>query len=155
MEKSCIWNFNYVENENRRPKSYEELCELFPSTCGEYYINAYSGILQDNTRDSRDNTDKNLLPDRATAEAVLSLCQLVQLRNCYNGEWVPDWNNQNERKYIIIFSKDTIEKSTSTCTSVIPLYFKSEELRDEFMRNFRPLIEKLKPLYGIKEGGEK
>lgn len=34
------------------------------------------------------------------------------------------------------------------------LYFKTQELRDEFLRNFRDLIEKLKPLYGIKEGGE-
>lgn len=31
---------------------------------------------------------------------------------------------------------------------------KSIELRDEFLNNFRPLIKKLKPLYGIKKGGE-
>ena len=42
------------------------------------------------------------------------------------------------------------------CANSLPsslLYFKSKELRDEFLQNFRDLIEKLKPLYGIKEGG--
>lgn len=29
-----------------------------------------------------------------------------------------------------------------------------KETADEFLRYFRPLIEKLKPLYGIKEGGK-
>lgn len=31
------------------------------------------------------------------------------------------------------------------------LHFKSEEVRDLFIENFRDLIEKLKPLYGIKK----
>jgi hypothetical protein len=34
------------------------------------------------------------------------------------------------------------------------LYFKTKELRDEFMRYFSPLIDKLLPLYGVMEGSE-
>lgn len=142
--------------EKKLPKSWEEFCEMFPKCGNSFYIDETSEIKE--VKESKVirfiEEDKNILPDRATAEAVLALCELIQLRNAYNGDWVPDWNNHNERKHIIIFSKDTIEKSSSTCTSVVPLYFKTEELRDEFLRNFRPLIEKLKPLYGIKEGGE-
>lgn len=92
--------------------------------------------------------------DRATAEAVLALCQLIQLRNCYNGDWVPDWKDCNEEKYTIGFGKGIICPFERQLISSSPLYFKTEELRDEFLRYFRPLIEKLKPLYGIKEGGE-
>lgn len=142
----------FLEKERKLPKSWDEFCEMFPIKKGESYINEISVVIErdDDNLNRLPDCDKLCLPDRATAEAVLALCQLIQLRNAYNGDWVPDWNNQKERKYIIIFSKDTIEKSNSTCTSVIPLYFKSAELRDEFLRNFRPLIEKLKPLYGIK-----
>ena len=97
--------------------------------------------------------DRTWLPNRATAEAVLALCQLIQLRNCYNGDWVPDWTDE-ERKYMIEFYENDISNSICYASSKI-FFFKTEELRDEFLRNFRPLIEKLRPLYGIKEGGEK
>ena len=83
--------------------------------------------------------------DRATAEAVLALCQLIQLRNAYNGDWVPDWTD-NESKFTIDFIEAEIYAGEvrGCCT---PLFFKTKELRDEFLRNFRDLIEKLKPLY--------
>ena len=100
-------------------------------------------------------TDKNHLPDRSTAEAVLALCQLIQLRNAYNGDWIPDWDDENQEKYTIEFMIATTIVDRHAIYSTSPLYFKSKELRDEFLLYFRPLIEKLKPLYGIKEGGEK
>ena len=92
--------------------------------------------------------------DHATAEAVLALCQLIQLRNCYNGNWVPDWEDNCEYKYLIYYYKNRCCKDVYQHTAVSPLYFKTQELRDEFLRCFRPLIEKLNPLYGIMEGGE-
>ena len=88
----------------------------------------------------------------ATAEAVLALIMLIQLRNAYNGDWVPEWKEESD-KFIIGFHNGHIE-TWSTATTARILCFKTEELRDEFLRNFRPLIEELKPLYGIKEGGE-
>ena len=143
----------FKKKERKLPKSWEEFCEMFPKKYVEYFINAFSDIVQDETEDMRSNRDKNLLPDRATAEAILALCQLIQLRNAYNGDWVPDWTDWNEKKYVIIFHKNNIAVESTSLVAFSPLYFKSEELRDEFLRNFRRLIEKLKPLYGIKEGG--
>ena len=144
----------FKEKERQLPKSWEEFCEISPGTSGEFYITSNSSIMKDVDTEKRDiTTDGNLLPDHATAEAVLALCQLIQLRNCYNGDWVPDWTD-SDKKWVILFSKKTIEKTTCTYVTASELYFKSEELRDEFLRNFRDLIEKLKPLYGIKEGGE-
>ena len=147
----------FREKERKLPKSFEEFCEIFKIKAErEYYFNTRSEILnrfKDDCIRDKDN-DKNILPDRATAEAVLAQCQLIQLRNAYNGDWVPNWNDWLEQKYTIEIEKCTLlEFQRQTYCSTI-LYFKSKELRDEFLRCFRPLIEKLKPLYGIKEGGE-
>lgn len=145
----------FREKERKLPKSWEDFCEMFPIKKGEeHYFNTNSVILNcvNNSCIRNEHTDKNMLPNLATAEAVLALCQLIQLRNCYNGDWVPDWED-NERKYTIDFLENDISNGDVVTTPSI-LYFETKELRDEFLRYFRPLIEKLKPLYGIKEGGE-
>lgn len=144
------------EKERKLPKSWEEFCENYPRKEKEAFITSdscieVSGIER---KFKLEHQDKNLLPDRATAEAILSLCQLIQLRNCYNGDWVPDWKNKDEIKHVIQFDANEILCDTWIGVSASPLYFRTEELCDEFLRNFRPLIEKLKPLYGIKKGGE-
>lgn len=147
----------FREKEQKIPKSWEEFCEMFPIKAGECYFDTASVIVEykltgeRRTAPRRAETDPNVLPDCATAEAVIALCQLIQLRNCYNGDWVPNWTDE-ERKYTIDFYENEIWSGDVGNTPGI-LYFKTRELRDEFLRYFRPLIEKLKPLYGIKEGG--
>lgn len=144
----------FREKKRKLPKSWEEFCEMFPIKEGESYIDEISVVIErDDNLNRLSDCDKSCLPDRATAEAVLSLCQLIQLRDCYNGDWVPDWED-SEKKWVILFSKKSIEKTTCTYVAASELYFKSEELCDEFLKYFRPLIKKLKPLHGIKEGGE-
>lgn len=156
----------FREKERKLPKSWEEFCKMFPIKDGECVINSscvvaelnpskelnYMGLM----KEKRHVSTLGILPDRATAEAILALCQLIQLRNCYNGDWVPEWKgySTNCRKYTIEFNGGEIETSRTESLSISPLYFKTAELRDEFLRYFRLLIEKLKPLYGIKEGGE-
>ena len=144
----------FREKERKLPKSWEDFCEMFPIKEGESYIDEISVVIErDDNLNRLPDCDKSCLPDRAPAEAVLALCQLIQLRNCYNGDWVPDWED-DEIKYFIEFCNKDIQKTGFFHSQSSPLYFKTEELRDEFLSNFRPLIEKLKPLYGIKEGGE-
>lgn len=138
--------------ERKLPKSWEEFCEMYPDYSGEYYIypEADKKICKvlDTGGEKRTNKNAELLPDQATAEAVLALCQLIQLRNCYNGDWVPDWNNRNDDKWIICFHHNKSDIDIRYHISPI-LYFKTRELRDMFFGFFRDLIEKLKPLYGI------
>ena len=148
----------FKEKERKLPKSWEQFCEMFPCSEKEYFISSLSQIVQriedESCSNKRHNeTDMCTLPDHATAEAVFVLCQLIQLRNCYNGDWVPNWGDYFQDKYTIEFHGNEIFCDTVTRNSTI-LYFKSDDLCDEFLRNFRPLIEKLEPLYGIKEGGE-
>lgn len=147
----------FKEKERKLPKSWKEFCEMYPCKENEYWIEQDSNIeVMEKGYCSLRNQyeDKNILPDLATAEAILALCQLIQLRDAYNGDWVPDWKDDKQEKYAIKFYKGEINIDTLIVNSQTTLYFKTEELRDEFMRYFRPLIEKLKPLYGIKKGGE-
>ena len=145
----------FREKERKLPKTWEEFCRMNRYTKeGESCIMTDSSIRTPGFSFNRSaDDDKNLLPDRATAEAVLALCQLIQLRNAYNGDWVPDWEDFSQDKFSIEFCDNEISCDTIVRVPEI-LHFKSEELRDEFLENFGDLIEKLKPLYGIKEGGE-
>lgn len=149
----------FKEKEWILPKSWKEFCEMFPNFAGEYFIEPeidekIGQVVAIMNGKRRTSSNAKLLPDRATAEAVLALCQLIRLRNAYNGDWVPDWTDCDENKYVIIFYKNNIVVESASLVAFSPLYFKAKELCDEFLRNFGELIEKLKPLYGIKEGGE-
>lgn len=146
----------FKEKERKLPKSWEEFCDMFPNFKGEYFIEPereekIGQVVAVIDGQKRTSSNAELLPDRATAEAVLALCQLIQLRNAYNGDWVPDWNDDTQ-KHSIEFCRGEITKTAYYRCSCSPMYFKTEELRNEFLRNFRNLIEKLMPLYGIKEG---
>lgn len=152
-EEGYVWDAENLElrkKDRKLPKSWKEFCEMFPVKDGECYIDKGSDIVEYKIVDLRNTmSDRNILPDLATAEAVRVLMQLIQLRDCYNGDWVPDWTNK-ELKFVIHLEGGKVKKFDWYRTASSPLYFKTMELRDEFLRNFRPLIEKLKPLYGIK-----
>lgn len=143
----------FKKKELELPKSWEEFCDMFPNFIGEYFIRPeieekIGQVIEVMDGQKRTSSNAELLPERATAEAILALCQLIRLRDCYNGDWVPDWTD-SEKKWVILFSKNKIETTECSYITASELYFKTEELRDEFLSNFRPLIEKLKPLYGI------
>ena len=87
---------------------------------------------------------KNIFPTRAEAEACLALSQLCQLRDQYNDGWKPDWTDDT-KKHIICIHKECIYSGHAYGTKYI-LSFKTEELRDEFLENFRDLIKTAKPL---------
>lgn len=75
---------------------------------------------------------------------MLALCQLIQLRDCYNDGWVPDWT-RNDTKYTIHVTKNILVGGTNTFVSSI-LVFKTEEIRNKFLNNFKDLIKVAKPL---------
>lgn len=130
------------------PKTWDEFCEQnHKIKPGESFISQSSGIKTYEDYDIvRDNVlFKNVLPDKETAESMLALCQLIQLRNCYNGVWKPDWNTSSEKKYIIYIDRNDITVGTNVTANQI-LSFKTSMLRDEFLCNFRNLIEIAKPL---------
>jgi hypothetical protein len=91
------------------------------------------------------NGNRNVWPSKAEAYAALALAQLCQLRDRYNDGWKPDWENGDEYKHVIFISGEHICPAMQ-CLARSVLAFKTIELRDEFLDNFRDLIEKAKPL---------
>lgn len=73
------------------------------------------------------------------------LWKLCQLRDRYNGEWRADWCNKTQLKCCITFYMDEVDTINSYSNRRV-LYFKTIELRDKFLENFRDLIEIAKPL---------
>ncbi|MCH8067830.1 MAG: hypothetical protein IID16_00955 [Candidatus Marinimicrobia bacterium] len=84
-------------------------------------------------------TKSNCLPNEFTA-----LYKLTKLRDYYNDKWEPDWTN-NQAEYTIHICDNAIQKGSIRNESHV-LAFKNPDLRDEFLSNFRDLIETAKPL---------
>jgi hypothetical protein len=149
----------FREKKRKLPHSWEECCEMFPMKIPYNFAVKRSDLMADdfiflNSYHNRLLEDmEKFTGNRATAEAVLAFTQLIQLRECYNGYWVPD-SKEVPKPYCIDFADGIIRCARYDHLQTSVLFFKTEKLRDEFLRHFRPLIEKLKPLYGIKKGGE-
>ena len=76
---------------------------------------------------------------------MLALCQLLVCREVYRQGWKPNWKDDKEIKYCIERVENYITKETYELTARV-LSFQSAEIRDEFLENFRDLIEEAKEL---------
>ena len=140
--KKAVWKDNKVIFEDVKPqlpKTWEEFCKQNMIKKSEYYLNPSSCIIDmwDGKRDI--SSDRNVLPTRQAAEAHLALMQLHQLRDCYREGWEPDWNNDCN-KYIIVKNRDKYVVFGSNWTNEF-LSFQDRERAEEFLTNFRELIE--------------
>ena len=91
---------------------------------------------------NEENIDRSTFKTEKQAKSALAYAQLTQLMALpeYNGDWVPDWSNISERKYVLCRLRKKIEVD-----STIPLHyhisFKSEEIRDKFLENNLDLLK--------------
>lgn len=145
LKKVSDTEYKIVKKENP-PKTWEEFCEAYSIKNEEYFIGNRSEMFRANSKSRSSNSDKNILPSKEKAEAILALCQLIQLRDCYNDGWKPNWKDASKDKYTIYYNTNYVDKGTNAVSARV-LAFKTRELRDEFFDNFKDLIEKLKPLY--------
>lgn len=129
------------------PKTWEVFCEIYPRRRGESWIDDISQIQNIYTNECSNRRcieDKNLLPNEKYAEAILALCQLIQLRDCYNDGWRPDFNDISSKYHICVYKNEVNTGDTFGLNRI--LIFKSAKLRDQFLENFKDLIEIAKPL---------
>lgn len=137
-EKSTFENIVFKKVENELPKSWEDLYEV-----GGWFVDFQSKVVTSGSMRTADSV-KNRFPTIEEAEACLALAQLCQLRDIYNAGWKPDYKDNNV-KYLLYYWGDTITKSHTTGASNL-LVFKTVELRDKFLENYKDLIETAKPL---------
>ena len=141
--KKAVWKDNKVIFEDIKPqfpKTWEEFCKQNMIKKSEYYLNPSSCILELRDYKREVFSDRNVLPTRQAAEAHLALMQLHQLRDCYREGWEPNWNNDCN-KYIIVKNRDKYVVFGGSWTNQF-LSFQDRERAEEFLTNFRELIEK-------------
>jgi len=89
----------------------------------------------------------NVKAPREIAIAIDNLVKLYLLKQEYNGDWVADWKDLDQGKYVIAYTSGKIEHGFCWSSHAF-LSFKSPELRDQFAANFGDIIEAAKPLLG-------
>ena len=120
------------------PKSWEDAFVGNP-ICG-YWIGAQSDIIVADR--CAVTADKNVFKTKKQAASALAYAQLTQLMAlpCYNGDWVPNWDDPNQTRCCIARLKNDIIKSDFSGYFSF-LAFKSEKVRDAFFDNHIDLIK--------------
>ena len=146
-EKSTFEKIIFKKIEIKLPKTWEEFCEQNSVNNPEYYINGYSEIKKviDYPRDRGSHVDRNLLSTIEDTEKYRALIQLHRLRDVYRQGWVPDWGNTLITKYCIVSSLNDLDIYRYTQVAHF-LAFQSQEVAEEFLKNFKDLIEIAKDL---------
>ena len=124
------------------PNTWEEFCETHDVAPQERVIANASIIIPvfDTPKRKRDKRiDRDILPDQNYAEAVLALCQLIQLRDCYRQGWEPNWTDASNKYCITFYSDSHVQVENVSLHNI--LSFQSEEIRGKFLDNFKDLIE--------------
>ena len=142
--KKAIWKEGKVVFEDikhKLPKTWEGFCEQNEVKNGECYISSQSDVtlvFAYNYLHRRETLDRNILPNKKAAEQHLALMQLHQLRDCYRQGWIP---TVDEVSFVIIKRvRGYLEVNSFTYSSKF-LSFQSKEIAQEFLNNFRDLIE--------------
>ena len=141
LEKISDTEYRIVKTE--LPNTWEEFCRTHDVSSEERVIANASIIIPiyDTPKGKRDKRiDRDILPNQNYAEAVLALCQLIQLRDCYRQGWKPDWTDASN-KYCIAFNADDRRVRVENVSLHNIFSFQSEDIRAKFLDNFKDLIE--------------
>ena len=140
LKAFALENYSKEELEKKElPKTWEEL-----ESVDGYYITAIADVKYTKTSQIG-NKNKDIFKTEEQAKAAIAMAQLSQLMHVYNDGWVADWKNTNEYKYCLFFHSNKIIKATFSDARCF-LAFKTSEIRDEFLKNFKSLILEAKPL---------
>ena len=147
--KKAVWKDNKVIFEDIKPqlpKTWDEFCKNYPTRKTDCYIDSGCGLRWIREGVKRHVAcDRNLLPSEQAAKAHIALMQLHQLRDCYRQGWKPNLKD-SANKYGIQLAYNSISSSIELRVLWYQqvstfLSFPTCELAEEFLTNFRELIE--------------
>jgi hypothetical protein len=74
---------------------------------------------------------------------IIAISQLINIAKYYNGDWKPDWNNQDEYKYSIVCNRDTYKVDYGWMTIFSNIYFKNKKDAQAVIDNpnFRDILD--------------
>jgi hypothetical protein len=135
MNELLLANFTKDElTKIELPKSWKELERI-----NGYYID-YTVNKIFNTKTFGSKTPQEcVFVTLKQALSALAMAQLSQLMAVYNDGWEPDWHDSQCTKYVLERKGSSINTNTYNSYYYF-LAFKTAKLRDEFVKNFEPLI---------------
>lgn len=76
-------------------------------------------------------------------DKILAISQLMNIAKYYNEDWEPDWSNQNEYKYSIIYDRNTYKVDHNWTTISSNIYFKNRDDAQYVIDNpnFREILD--------------
>ena len=86
---------------------------------------------------------KSIIINESNASKLVASSKLMNIAKYYNKDWKPDWSNQDEYKYFIIYNRDTYKVDygwTSICSNI---YFKHKKDAQAVIDNpnFRSILD--------------
>lgn len=125
--------------ELNKPKWAEKWYDL--KEVNGFYVNSMSEVKPfcDHTKE----TSKNTVPTEEQAEAILALCQLLQLRHEMVGDWYP---SPNEVFFYLQPESDSSFGEYISAGTTRPLSFKDEEQVHHFIKHHKSLLNKARIL---------
>lgn len=112
----------------------------------EYKVDKIGKVVEvrvDKIKINNNRTKSTLFQDKKIAEAYAVLPQLIRLRDEYNEGWKPDYK-YSDSKFGIYNFKDDLSLFESCYASRI-LIFKTAEIRNNFLKDHKDLLEIAKP----------
>lgn len=137
-DKSTFEEIVFKPIKKELPKTWGDLKEI-----KGFWVSSHSNIQKFSAYISI--THRNIFSTEEQAKASIALAQLSQLREVYRQGWEPDWNHAGQMKHCIIKLDGKID-STMLWRSAHFLSFQSAQVRDQFLQNFKDLIEEASPL---------
>lgn len=129
--------------EPKYPKSWNEA--FISGVIKGYYVEGSS--IEHTGHNKCTIEDRYTFKTEKQAASSLAYAQLTQLMAlpCYNGDWMPNWDDPNQEKYCITRMRyDIVKLDYSGYFSF--LAFKSEKIRDIFFNNHMDLIRQFHQL---------
>lgn len=123
-------------------KEHELIGDRLPKTWDEYCIK--HGEEGDKIKASLNTAyttiNKYTFSDYKQAQAHIAMIKLHLLRDEYRRGWKPDWRNVDESKFVIEMVANELSINNYGITRYF-LSFQDEKRAEEFLTNFRELIE--------------
>ena len=123
-------------------KEHELIGDRLPKTWEEYCVK-HGGVgnkIDESLGSAYTIINRYVFLDYKQTQAYIAKMMLHLLRDEYRQGWLPDWEDDNQDKYVILSSKG--ERCVAYCQSISRfLAFQDKKRANEFLTNFRELIE--------------
>jgi len=120
----------YTIVEKEKKVTYNDIAKELFENKEVFYTNSAGGIIRAENLYLSYVEQPNNCTSRKQAEKILAINKLMNVAKYLNGDWQPDWNNENEYKYSIYYSHRYNRLSINNVYGIQSqsIYFKTKEL---------------------------